>query len=272
LRSLCVQLCSLAADIAVITIVIAVVVAGLLLTVVVMALVLVAQWRSEQRSSSRRFPLIMPTYSDNTWQPEPFEAEVPVTRLPLMADVARTRTQARNGAARSDDGPGPRYDDTIRSANGVHSDIQVHSDHGLVEAGLHAVGSKLEEPAPAETVRFTRPVEEVLQLLPGRLEVLAGETRHREIRFVRAPGQPPQLILGRDAAGSAQHVALQSTTVSRQHARLAYSNGTWAVANLSRTNPVIVNDEELSGLDRERPLVDGDRIELGEVVLRFHAH
>jgi hypothetical protein len=44
------------------------------------------------------------------------------------------------------------------------------------------------------------------------------------------------------------------------------------VANLSQTNPVIVNDEELSGVDRERPLVDGDRIELGEVVLRFHAH
>ncbi|MGE5099012.1 MAG: FHA domain-containing protein [Deltaproteobacteria bacterium] len=121
-------------------------------------------------------------------------------------------------------------------------------------------------------MRFNRPVEEVLQLLPGRLEVLAGETRHREIRFVRAPGQPPQLILGRDAAGSPQHVALQSSTVSRRHARLAYSNGHWAVANLSQTNPVIVNDEELSGVDRERPLVDGDRIELGEVVLRFHAH
>jgi len=72
--------------------------------------------------------------------------------------------------------------------------------------------------------------------------------------------------------GSHQHVTLQSSTVSRQHARLAYSNGRWAVANLSQTNPVIVNDEELSGADNERALVDGDRIELGEVVLRFHAH
>ena len=60
--------------------------------------------------------------------------------------------------------------------------------------------------------------------------------------------------------------------MSRQHARLAYTNGRWAVANLSQTNPVIVNDEELSDADNERPLVDGDRIELGEVVLRFHAH
>jgi hypothetical protein len=225
----------------VIPVVIAVVVAVLLLAVVVTAIVLIMQWRSEQRWSARHFPLIVPTYSDNTWQPEPFETEVPLTRAPLVADVIPS--SGMRAASRTLPGNG------TRSTNG-------HVD----------------EPASAETMRFNRPAEEVLQLLPGRLEVLAGETRHREIRFVRAPGQPPQLILGRDAAGSPQHVALQSSTVSRQHARLAYSNGTWAVANLSQTNPVVVNDEELSGVDRERPLVDGDRIELGEVVLRFHAH
>jgi hypothetical protein len=231
----------------VITVVIGVVVAVLLLAVVVLAIVLAAQWRSEHRSSSRHFPLIVPTYSANTWQPEPFETELPVTRAPLVADVApSSKANGRNGS---------------RADNGAHSENAIPSDD-----------SPLDEPAPAETVRFSRPVDEVLQLLPGRLEVLAGDTRHREIRFVRAPGQPPQLILGRDAAGSAQHVALQSSTVSRQHARLAYANGTWAVANLSQTNPVVVNDVELSGFDRERPLVDGDRIELGEVVLRFHAH
>jgi predicted component of type VI protein secretion system len=43
------------------------------------------------------------------------------------------------------------------------------------------------------------------------------------------------------------------------------------VANLSQTNPVIVNDLELTDLQGERQLADGDRIELGEVVLRFHA-
>lgn len=226
---------------AVIPVVIAVVVAVLLLAVVVTAIVLILQWRVEQRSSAHHFPLIVPTYSDNTWQPEPFETEVPVNRAPLVADVA------------------PNIGTRVARATPPGN-------------GTHAANGHTEEPASAETIRFNRPAEEVLQLLPGRLEVLAGETRHREIRFVRAPGQPPQLILGRDAAGSPQHVALQSSTVSRQHARLAYSNGTWAVSNLSQTNPVVVNDEELSGADRERPLVDGDRIELGEVVLRFHAH
>jgi hypothetical protein len=127
-------------------------------------------------------------------------------------------------------------------------------------------------PAPTETVRFRRPGEDALQLLPGRLEVLAGEPRHREFRLLRVPGERPQVILGREPGPSPQHVALQSATVSRRHARLAYANGGWAVANLSQTNPVVLNEEEISNLDGERPLSDGDRIELGEVVLRFHAH
>jgi len=125
---------------------------------------------------------------------------------------------------------------------------------------------------PAATIRFRRRADEPVQLLPGRLEVVAGAPNHHEIRFVRVPGQPLQLILGRDPGPSPQHVALRSHTVSRRHARLAYVNDHWAVANLSQTNPVVVNDETLSAGDGERALVDGDRLELGEVVLKFHSH
>ena len=125
--------------------------------------------------------------------------------------------------------------------------------------------------APNETVRFRRPVEEPVQLLPGRLEVLAGEPQQHEIRFVRIPGEPMEMILGREPGPSAQYVALKSGTVSRRHARFAFSNGQWAVANLSRTNPVVVNDQELAHSDGARGLADGDRLELGEVVLRFRA-
>jgi hypothetical protein len=126
-------------------------------------------------------------------------------------------------------------------------------------------------PSPMETVRFYRPSEEPVQLLPGRLEVLAGTTRHREIRFVRVPGKPLHLYVGRDAGPAPQYIGLDSPTVSRRHARFAYADGRWLVKNLSHTNPLIVNDDELADIDDERPLVDGDRLELGEVVLRFHA-
>jgi hypothetical protein len=125
--------------------------------------------------------------------------------------------------------------------------------------------------ANSETVRFIRPGEEPIQILPGRLEVLSGDPKHREIRFVRSPGEPAELILGRESGRSPQSVALNSDTVSRRHAKFAYSNGRWAVTNLSRTNPVVVNDVRLPDNSIERPLADGDRVELGEVVLRFRS-
>ncbi len=111
--------------------------------------------------------------------------------------------------------------------------------------------------------------DETIQVLPGRLEVLAGDPRHREIRFVRVPGRPPELILGREPGDSAQHVTLGSTTVSRRHARFAFLDGGWTVMNLSRTNPILINGAELPSNDASHDLCDGDRIELGEVVLRF---
>jgi FHA domain len=128
-----------------------------------------------------------------------------------------------------------------------------------------------ERRSPMETIRFVRPADEPVQLLPGRLEVLAGTTLHREIRFVRVAGKPLHLFVGRDAGPAPQYIGLGSPTVSRRHARFSYADGRWRVKNLSHTNPLVVNDDELSEMDDERPLVDGDRLELGEVVLRFHA-
>ena len=123
--------------------------------------------------------------------------------------------------------------------------------------------------ASTMTVRFVRPGDEPLQLLPARLEVLSGMTPHQVLRFVRVPGKPAEMILGREIGSSPQHVTLASNTVSRRHARVTCANGRWEVTNLSRTNPVVVNDEALSEFEGARPLADGDRIELGDVVLRF---
>jgi hypothetical protein len=132
--------------------------------------------------------------------------------------------------------------------------------------------SKPARPVSTDTVHFRRASDEALQLLPGRLEVLSGLDLLREIRFVRVPGERPEVILGREPSNSPQHVSLPSSTVSRQHARLDFSGGRWSLTNLSRTNPVVVNDEMLSNIQGHRALADGDRIELGDVVLRFCAH
>jgi hypothetical protein len=125
----------------------------------------------------------------------------------------------------------------------------------------------------AETIRFVRPSEfdAAVQLLPGRLEVLGGQTPHREIRFMRIPGESAHVVLGRELRHAPHYVGLGSPKVSRQHARFDFADNRWNVTNLSRTNPLVLNDDELFDTDVARPLADGDRLELGDVVLRFHA-
>lgn len=145
----------------------------------------------------------------------------------------------------------------------VTSAPPVETTTGVVTTGDLAV--------TAETVRLPLPTEDAVQLLPARLEVLAGMSRRQDIRFVRTPGETPHMILGREPGASPHHVTLTSSTVSRQHARVAYTNGQWKVINLSTTNPVVVNDRALPGPRSERTLSDGDKIELGDVVLRFRA-
>lgn len=222
----------------------------LLIAAVIGAVVLIAVWLSNRSVASHRryVPLVVPVRAQaveplmHPAPPVPAVPEVePAIDLPLEPEAA-----------------------TASTTHGPIESVVFHDTY--VEPATRSARH-------AETVRFRRPTEEPVQLLPGRLEVLSGESKHQEIRFVRVPGEPLQLVVGRDpGAPSPRHVALQSNTVSRQHARFEFSDGKWAVSNLSRTNPVIVNDEHLSDTSGERTLVDGDRIELGEVVLRFRAH
>lgn len=121
------------------------------------------------------------------------------------------------------------------------------------------------------TIVFRRPLDEPVQL-PGRLKILSGEVGREEIRFVGSVGERPQIVIGREGGPPNRVITLQSPTVSRRHAQMEFVDGKWRIANLSRTNPVMVNDEILSpGRGVVRTLADGDRIELGEVVLRFSA-
>ena len=119
------------------------------------------------------------------------------------------------------------------------------------------------------TIQFERPLEEPLQLLPGRLEVVEGLTLGEDIRFFRAMAGTPTVTLGRGDGPSHRHIKLPALTVSRTHARMQFENGRWKIGNLSKTNPLVVNGEPLTDSDAVRWLSDGDRLEMGEVVLRF---
>ena len=118
-------------------------------------------------------------------------------------------------------------------------------------------------------LRFHQADARTMRLLPGRLEVVAGEDSHSEIRFIDHPGPGSAVTFGRGEGEPLLHIQLRSPTVSRKHARMARSGGEWVIANLSQTNPIVVNGVTLEGLDKERPLEDGDLIEMGEVVFRY---
>jgi len=123
----------------------------------------------------------------------------------------------------------------------------------------------------AHQFRFSTPVEGTLQFLPGRLEISSGLDTGREIRFVRVPGpNGTEVTFGRNAGPLYRHIQLRDQTVSREHARLVFSDGNWTLTNLSKTNPVAHNGRILQ-LAEVQPLGDGDRLEMGEVVFNFRS-
>lgn len=124
-----------------------------------------------------------------------------------------------------------------------------------------------------ETLRFAVADEGTLRFLPGRLEVSAGPDAGREVRFVAPPGgaEPVEVTFGRTEGPAYRHVQLLARTVSRRHASMSLSDGHWSLQNLSATNPVILNGRPLAADEVAPLLVDGDRIEMGEVVFTFHS-
>jgi len=138
------------------------------------------------------------------------------------------------------------------------------------------------------SMRYWRPADGTLQFLPGRLEVIAGRDAGQEIRFVRTPGPDgTRITFGRAEGAPYRHVQLREPTVSRAHARMTLESGAsstggsshsnngarWRLENLSATNPVVVNGRPLASdgsASGSAQLGEGDRIEMGEVVFRFH--
>ena len=116
-----------------------------------------------------------------------------------------------------------------------------------------------------------QPGDGTLQFLPGRLEVIEGQDAGQEIRFVRT-GPRTEITFGRSEGPRYKHVQLREQTVSRMHARLSLEGARWRLSNLSQTNPLYVNGAPLDPSHPSVALTDGDRIEMGEVVLRFRAH
>ena len=105
-------------------------------------------------------------------------------------------------------------------------------------------------------------------VLPGRFLVEEGD-HEVEVRLrSTADGGREETTIGRDPGPPWRHLQLKVASVSVKHAKLVCEDGGWTITNYSRTNPTRVNGEELP-LNASRRLVDGDRIELGEVAMTY---
>jgi hypothetical protein len=152
--------------------------------------------------------------------------------------------------------------------SGVQSDATGNAKGDGNGNGRRPDGSEITTRVP----RYEGPV--TTAFLPGRLEVQsagsAGPRPGEEIRFPARRQGDGIVILGRDDGPSGATVKVPAESVSRRHARLQFENGRWKITNLSRTNPTLVNGEELMVTEGARWLYEGDIIEMGEMVFRFH--
>lgn len=128
-------------------------------------------------------------------------------------------------------------------------------------------------PAPAawtdgDVVRAGHPPAGALDVLPGRFLVDEGD-RETEVRIFRtSPGERVETTIGRDPGPPYRHIQLLPSSVSSKHAKLVFDKRSYSLINYARANPTRVNGEEVEE-NASRRLVDGDRIEIGEVVMTY---
>ena len=132
-------------------------------------------------------------------------------------------------------------------------------------------GGQAAEVVLGHSLRFHRPPDGTLALLPGHLVVIGGPDAGHEVRFVRANDSEPQTVtFGRKEGPPYRHVQLLEPTVSRTHARMTREGDRWRLTNLSRTNPVVVNGTPLDGVNNSQFLDDTDVVEMGALVFRYY--
>jgi|GEM_PF-2298994 len=248
-----------------------------------------AEWRDRITLDNDEIPLIVtlprertaaPGLQSGNGRPTSNGASTPAARSesgprtdeapPSTAERDEPHRERRSGVAPDADDSGARPAD--------QGDIDLPG----VASGSLAPPSPIGTSGPEKTAavalgtprRLAHPVgvvgDGLLQMLPGRLEVIDGDGLDPEIRFFRRSAMDtPEVTLGRDAGEPYRHVQLSAPTVSRVHARLRFADRRWTIANLSEVNPVVLNGEELGSDESGVMLEDGDTIRIGAFLLRY---
>jgi predicted component of type VI protein secretion system len=145
-----------------------------------------------------------------------------------------------------------------------------------IRVGTYELRGKIEAPEarrPAPPPPPARPSSPTSSPAPAATDGVSAATTvmpaqgSAAVVHVLGGQQPPARIRGQAVLGRLPDcdITLDDPSVSRQHARVSESEGTWRITDLQSTNGVKVNGERV----QERQLAHGDRIQLGTVRLSF---
>lgn len=268
--------------------------AGAAITLIVVVAIFVRLVRRRRRARALEAPLPLIPFSSNRGAASPPRPDIAFRASPRDFGAPNVTTPvwtppvapSATGSDRSSYAP-PVVSGGFHGAEAASLGVPTSAHNPLAATAMpnDAVTGAAVDGA---SVRYWRPADGTLQFLPGRLEVIAGRDAGQEIRFVRTPGPDgTRVTFGRAEGAPYRHVQLREPTVSRAHARMTLevggssddrdgrpNTGGWRLENLSATNPVVVNGHPLAsdgGDGCSVVLREGDRIEMGEVVFRFHA-
>jgi DNA-binding winged helix-turn-helix (wHTH) protein len=121
-----------------------------------------------------------------------------------------------------------------------------------------------------ESKQFIRTAHRVGYAFDGQLErvsaVAPSVSRWIVAGSRRIPLQPGENLIGRDPAST---ICLDSTGVSRRHARIVVGSNSARLEDLGSKNGTSVGENEL--LTEPVTLHDGDRIHIGPILMVYHA-
>lgn len=104
------------------------------------------------------------------------------------------------------------------------------------------------------------------------LDLAAGDAPDAHVEITEGPGKGTRFglraecVIGRTASAD---IPVASASVSRRHAEIYAQGGAWFVTDLGSTSPTLVNGARLG--TSPRALAEGDRIQVGEVILVYRS-
>lgn len=127
----------------------------------------------------------------------------------------------------------------------------------LVESDLEGKVEEFEDTLCYKPIRDTSPVPVIKQEARHVLEIQEGIQKGRAFEL-----EGPPVIVGRREGCD---VTLADSSVSRRHAKMEYSGGTWVVSDLGSTNGTYVNGVRIN----RKELSPGDYVKFGSTLCLF---